>query len=234
MNLKKCLKFAVLIICLASIPFGFSACTSSSSQQATSQQKVHTVYHPGFNLNTDTDPSGAELDPDIKAAAKKAGFLCSLFEPTQDEGFLNKSVDPAGNVILTLNLKLKPPEPQQVNPPQSPTPLFNCENLVAVIAHHPSRASSHLGNMLHRAKLTVQNSNIAEKNLVATFNLKPEEFEKMLNLVNMIKHGVKDSNGKVKYPNDDLVVDIYETQNDEIKPLYLKGHFEINKDPIFD
>ena len=222
MNLKKCLKFAVLIICLASIPFGFSACTSSSSQQATSQQKVHTVYHPGFNLNTDTDPSGAELDPDIKAAAKKAGFLCSLFEPTQDEGFLNKSVDPAGNVILTLNLKLKPPEPQQVNPPQSPTPLFNCENLVAVIAHHPSRGSA-LGNMLHRAKLTVQNSNIAEKNLVATFNLKPEEFEKMLNL---IKNGLQS-------PNDNLVVDIYETQNDEIKPLYLKGHFKINKDPIF-
>ena len=77
--------------------------------------------------------------------------------------------------------------------------------------------------MLHRAKLTVQNSNIAEKNLVATFNLKPEEFEKMLNL---IKNGLQS-------PNDNLGVDIYETQNDEIKPLYLKGHFKINKDPIF-
>ena len=136
MNLKKCLKFAVLMTCLSSIPFSFSACANSSSQQpnqpaaqqATSQQKVHTVCHPGFNLNTDTSPSGAELDPDTKAAAKKAGFFCSWFEPSQDEGFLNKSVDSAGNVVLTLNLKLKPPEPKQVNPPQSPTPLFNCEN----------------------------------------------------------------------------------------------------------
>ena len=79
MNLKKCLKFAVLIICLASIPFGFSAFASSSAQQATSQKKVYTVYHPGFNLNTDTDWRGVELKPDIKAAAKKVGFLCSWF-----------------------------------------------------------------------------------------------------------------------------------------------------------
>ena len=75
MNLKKCLKFAVLIICLASIPFGFSACASSSSQQATSQQKVHTVCHPGFNLNTDTDWRGVELKPDIKAAAKEGARM---------------------------------------------------------------------------------------------------------------------------------------------------------------
>ena len=88
--------------------------------------------------------------------------------------------------------------------------------------------------MLHRAKLTVQNSNVAEKNLVATFNLKPEEFEKMLNISNSIKNGVKNPDGTVEYPNDDLAVDIYDTQNDEIKPICLKGHFEINNDPIFN